>query len=168
MIDYGYPQVTDIESVDKFITQGKITEAMVRFLSVPFLYKPLKILFVVPARARFGSLIFKNGLIVVLDYECQATKTEKSCGEEFSSRTNYGERHRNDSLESSWYRTLIFFPNRSYCQSSNFRSDPPIFFVRFLDASHFILGIVYKRNELWIDVVESINLLVSPSGTSPI
>lgn len=31
MVDYGYPQVTDIESVDKFITQGKITEAMVWF-----------------------------------------------------------------------------------------------------------------------------------------
>lgn len=29
MIDYGYPQLTDIETVDKFVTQGKVTEAMV-------------------------------------------------------------------------------------------------------------------------------------------
>lgn len=31
--------------------------------------------------------------------------------------------------------------------------------------SHTSIGIVYKRNELWIDVIENIHLLVSPSGT---
>lgn len=31
-------------------------------------------------------------------------------------------------------------------------------------CSNTLAGIVYKRNELWIDVIENVHLLVSPSG----
>lgn len=101
MIDYGYPQVTDIESVDKFITQGKITEAMV-LLTVPL----------------------ANSL--------QITNAKQRKQKKIAGRTLAPEQI----TESATGMTPWRAP-----------------------------GIVYKRNELWIDVIENIHLLVSTSGS---